>query len=186
MKCGNRFVQLCAAFSLAGCPANDIAHARELEHDGKIAEAGELYVAIAKKDPANLAAWDGAVALYCTKQVDVGECMGVLDLELQLLGNLTRHHDALSEVLELRARARIEQGLLDAALADLERAERAGAKRSTVYSAKARVLVTAGRMDDARAALERAKELDPKNGEIDELAKLLPPKNNEREGFGGD
>jgi tetratricopeptide (TPR) repeat protein len=169
---------------LAACPANDLEKARALEREGRISEAGELYVDLAKKDPANLGAWDGAVELYCRKHVNVGECISVLDLELDRLGNLERHHDALSEVLELRARARIEQGVIDAALTDLERAEKAGAKRSTVYSAKARAMVHLGRMDDARLALDRAKELDPKNEEIDELLKLLPVKTPE-DGFGG-
>lgn len=172
-----------AAF-FCGCTENDVEKARALERDGKIEEAGELYLDAAKKDPANLAAWDGAVELYCRKHVHVGKCMGVLDLELDRLGNLERHHDALSEVLELRARARIEQGIVDAAVADLDRAEKAAPKRSTVFSARARAYVHLGRMDDARAQLERARELDPHNEEINEVVKLLPAK--ETEGFGGE
>jgi tetratricopeptide (TPR) repeat protein len=170
---------------LSACPSNDIEKARALEREGKIEEAGELYLDLAKKDPANLAAWDGAVELYCRKHVHVGQCMGVLDLELDRLGNLERHHDALSEVLELRARARIEQGIIDAAIADLERAEKAAPKRSTVYSARARAFVHLGKMDEARVQLERAKELDPQNEEIAEVWKLLPVPGEGRDDFGG-
>lgn len=172
------------AITLAACPANDLEKARALEREGKIAEAGELYVDLAKKDPANLAAWDGAVDLYCKKHVHVGQCMSVLDLELDRLGTLERHHDALSEVLELRARARIEQGIIDAAMSDLERAEKAGPRRSTVQSAKARALVAVGKMDDARAALKKARELDPKNEELLEIEKMLPG-DGPAEDFGG-
>jgi tetratricopeptide (TPR) repeat protein len=132
-----------------------------------------MYLDIAKADPANLAAWDAAIELWCRKSTNVGECMGVLDLELKLLGNVELHKEALSEVLELRARARTEQGLIDAALADLDRAERALRTRSTVFSARARALLKASRRDEALEALKHARELDPKNEEVDELSKVL-------------
>jgi tetratricopeptide (TPR) repeat protein len=168
---------------LFGCPENDFDRAKKLEEEGHYREAGELYVDIAKRDPANLAAWDRAVEVWCRKAINVGECMGVLDLELDRLGNLDRHSEALSEVLELRARARIEQGLVDAALDDLQRAEKASPKRASVFVARARAYVQAGKRAPALEALERAQMLDPNDKEIDELAALLPDE--EDEGFGG-
>jgi tetratricopeptide (TPR) repeat protein len=165
-----------------GCPDDTLDRARELEREGRIQEAGDLYVYLAKKDPANLGAWDGAVALWCKKHVNVGECMGVLDLELDLLGNLQRHHDALSEVLELRARARIEAGMAKAALADLDRARKAAPERASVFCARARALIMLGHGEEARDALDQAKKLEPKNAEADQLYRELPSS----PGFGGD
>lgn len=161
---------------LAGCPDRPLDRARALEEKGDLREAGELYVDAAKADPANLAAWDAAIELWCRKSFNVGECMGVLDLELKLLGNVERHKEALSEVLELRARARSEQGLIDAALSDLDRAQRAMPNRSTVYSARARALLKQGLREEALTALKRARELDRKNAEVDELAKAIAEK----------
>lgn len=171
------------AMTLAGCPDDSLDRARALEAEGRIDEAGELYQHIAKKDPANLGAWDGAVELWCRRHVNVGACMGVLDLELDLLGNVDRHRDALSEVLEMRARARAESGMAQAALTDLERAEKAGPERPSVFAAKARVLMMLGRTDEAHDALDVAKRLDPNHAEADALYKELPKK---EPGFGGD
>lgn len=144
-----------------GCTATPIEVADALARDGKKVEALAAFKAIAKKDPAHLAAWDRAVALACRELVDVGECLGVLDLELELLGKLDRHHDALGEVLERRARARVEQGLLDAALDDLARAERAAPERAGVFVVRALALVARGERAAAKVALERAAVLDP-------------------------
>jgi tetratricopeptide (TPR) repeat protein len=166
---------------LTACPSHELGRARDLEAAGKLEEAGKLYVEIAKRDPANLGAWDGAVEVFCRKLGNVGECMSVLDLELDQLGKLDRHKSALAEVLEQRARVRTEQGLVDAALADLERAERAGPPRSSLYAARARALIHLGQREPALQALERARELDPKNAEVDELVAQLP----EEETFGG-
>lgn len=170
--------------ALAGCPDRPLDRGAELEAKGQLTEAGELYVELVKLDPANLPAWDRAVELWCKKKVDVGQCMNVLDLELDKLGNLARHHDALAEVLELRARARIEQGIVDAALSDLDRAERASPKRATLYTARARALIHVGRRADAVTALKRARDLEPTNAEIEELLKLLP-EDAPDDGFGG-
>lgn len=143
------------------CTQTPIEAAHALARDGKKVEALAAFKAIAKKDPAHLAAWDRAVALACRELVDVGECLGVLDLELELLGKLDRHHDALGEVLERRARARVEQGLLDAALDDLARAERAAPERAGVFVVRALALVARGERAAAKVALERAAVLDP-------------------------
>ena len=147
---------------LGGCARTPIEAAEALAQAGKSAEALEAFKAIAKKDPAHLAAWDRAVALACRELVDVGECLGVLDLELELLGKLDRHHDALGEVLERRARARVEKGLLDAALDDLARAERAAPERAGVFVVRALALVARGDRAAAKVALEHAAVLDPK------------------------
>ncbi|MCK6546614.1 tetratricopeptide repeat protein [Myxococcota bacterium] len=170
---------------LAGCPDRPLDRGAELEAKGQLTEAGELYVELVKRDPANLPAWDRAVDVWCRKKVDVGQCMNVLDLELDKLGNLERHHDALAEVLELRARARIEQGIVDAALSDLDRATKASPKRASLYTARARALIHVGRRDDAVTALKRAKELDATSPEIEELLKLLPGDTADTDGFGG-
>jgi tetratricopeptide (TPR) repeat protein len=171
------------------CPSRDLDRARELEAEGHLREAGEAYVDIAKKDPANLAAWDAAIELWCKKSTNVGECMSVLDLELDRLGNLDRHKSALSEVLELRARARLEQGLTEAALADLDRAERAMPNRSTVFTARARALLKQSDKDAVVEALKRAKELDAANPEIEDILREMnapkPIRAPSGEGFGG-
>ncbi len=172
--------------TLSGCPDDTLDRARALQKEGRIQEAGDLYTYLAKKDPANLAAWDGAVQLWCREHVDVGACMSVLDLELDLLVNVERHRDALSEVLELRARARAESGMAQAALTDLERAEKAGPNRPSVHTAKARVLMMLGRTDAAHDALDTAKRLDPNHAEADALYQELPKKPEEAPApFGG-
>lgn len=175
---------------LTACPARALDEARALEAEGHLQEAGERYVAIAREDPANLAAWNRAVDLWCRKSTNVGECMSVLDLELHVLGNVDRHKEALAEVLEARARARLQQGLVDAALDDLSRAERAMPKRASVYTARARALAARRDRDEAIAALHRARELDPQNPEIAEILAQLdaaaqPPPSSPDEGFGG-
>lgn len=149
------------AWLLASCAQTPIEAAEALAQRGQKAEALAAFKAIAKQDPAHLAAWDRAVALACRELVDVGECLGVLDLELELLGKLDRHHDALGEVLERRARARVEQGLLDAALDDLARAERAAPERAGIFVVRALALVARGDRAAAKVALEHAVALDP-------------------------
>ncbi|MEL7372300.1 MAG: tetratricopeptide repeat protein [Myxococcota bacterium] len=162
------------AFLATACPDGQLADARRLAQAGRTEEAGAAFVALAKADPANLAAWDGAVQLWCHDQINVGECMSVLDLELQLLGNLQRHRDTLSEVLERRARARLAQGMVDAALTDLERAIKAAPERATVYTARARAFMMMGRSEEGRLALRTARKLQPKLTEIDELYRSMP------------
>jgi tetratricopeptide (TPR) repeat protein len=171
------------ALALAGCPDRPIDRAHALEREGKLEEAARLYVAIVKEDAANLEAWDQAIDLWCRKIVHVGQCISVLDLELDRLGNLTRHKDALAEVLEKRARARLEQGLIDPALEDLTRARKASPLRSSLYVAEARAFGMRGQRKEAVEALEQAKALDPKNQEADELAASLPGEDDEP--FGG-
>lgn len=163
-----------AAVFLAGCPDRRMDRARALAAEGRLEEAGELYFDLAKDDPANLAAWDGALDIWCREKLNVGQCMEILDLELQILGTLQRHKDVLSEVLELRARARIESGLLEAALADLARAENASPARASVFTAKGKALAGLGRSQEALEALTTAKRLDPESAEADELLKALP------------
>lgn len=148
--------------------------ARALVEAGEYRRAGDAFLALAKADPANLGAWDGAVQLWCKDQINVGECMKVLDLELRLLGNLQRHRDALSEVLERRARARLEQGLVAAALEDLARAEKAAPERASVHAVRARAYMMQGESERMLDALRRAKRLDPKLAEADALYRLVP------------
>lgn len=174
-----------ALLGLTACPERPLEAGKKLEESGRFAEAGELYLHTAKEDPANLAAWDAAVDLWCRRQINVGECMTVLDVELQLLGTLDRHQDALAEVLELRARARLEQGLVEAALADLDRAEKAAPNRATVWVAQARCYLALGKADEAERLLDRAKKKDPHLAEADELLRTLPRAPAPEEGFGG-
>ncbi|MBK6684037.1 MAG: tetratricopeptide repeat protein [Deltaproteobacteria bacterium] len=170
---------------LTACPDRPLEEGQRLEAAGRFDEAGEVYLTTAKDDPANLAAWDAAVDLWCRRQINVGQCMIVLDVELQLLGTLDRHQDALAEVLELRARARLEQGMTDAAWSDLVRAEKAAPKKASVLVAMARVKVALGQSAEAEALLDRAKRLDPKQAEADELLKSLPKTPPPEENFGG-
>lgn len=170
---------------LCACPDTAMSDAAKLEAAGRTKEAAELYVRIAKHDPANLAAWDKAVELWCNKLVHVGECMSVLDLELDLLGKITRHANALSEVLELRARARLEQGLVEPALNDLDRAERANPRRASVHVARAKALVMLGRRGEAEAAIRAARKLDPNDEEANAMIAELPATDTSTESFGG-
>ena len=170
---------------LAACPDRQLDDARSLLEAGKLDEAGRAFVALARADPANLAAWDGAVQVWCRDQINVGECMSVLDLELKLLGNLQRHRDALSEVLERRARARLEQGLIDAAFADLARAEKAAPERASVYVAQARAHMMRGDRAAMLEALDRAKKRDPGLAEADALYRIVPSSTTAEDAFGG-
>lgn len=148
--------------------------AKDLSRQGSHPQAGELFFAIAKSDPANLGAWDGAIDSFCRKEARVGRCMDVLDYELQVLGNLERHKDALGEALEARARARLEQGLLEAALSDLDRSDRAAPGRPATLVLRARALLMQGQRQPALDALYKAKKLDPNFEEADEVFELVP------------
>ena len=174
------------AVLLTGCPDRRLQDARALVEEGRFKEAGAAFVALAKADPANLAAWDGAVQLWCRDQINVGECVGVLDLELKLLGSLQRHRDALSEVLERRARARLQQGMIESALADLKRAAEAAPERPSVYAAQARAHMMRGARTEMLNALDHAKKLDPKNAEADELYRWAPGNDDDAIGEAGD
>lgn len=168
---------------LLGCPTDPLAEAKALEAAGELKAAARAYVRVAKADPANLAAWDRAIDIQCRRRIDVGACMGILDLELDRLGSLKRHHDALSEVLERRARARLEQGLAKAALEDLVRAKKAAPGRASVLVVEAKALATLGRADEAHRTLLKARSLDPSNEEASALFAELPKPSEER--FGG-
>lgn len=152
-----------------GCPSDPLQAARQHERAGDLDLAGEAYLQAAKADPALLAGWDGAVRIFCRQQSDVGRCLAVLDFELELLGRVERHADALAEALEQRARARLETGLVDAARSDLLRAEKVAPTRSTVHTALARVALASGQPVQARQRLERARELEPSLAELEEL-----------------
>ena len=80
-----------------GCADKPMDAAERLHASGDARSAARLYKGIAKKDPANLAAWDLAVDISCRELAEVGECLGVLDLELELLGKIDRHHAVLAE-----------------------------------------------------------------------------------------
>ena len=176
---------------LVGCPADPLEEARRLEELDPAASSA-AYLQAARADPANLAAWDAAVRLRCEERVDVARCLDVLDLELELLGTVQRHHDALSRALEKRARLRMKRGLLEAARSDLERAKEAGPERASVRAALAKLALMLGETSAARAALEEARMRQPDHPELEELYRLLaPPREAEasppsaEEGFGG-
>ncbi len=178
-----RRVWFAAAALLQGCPERPLAGAEALEQKGELAAAAQQYVRIAKADPANLAAWDRAIQIQCRTRIDVGACMGVLELELDLIGSLERHRDALAEVLERRARARLDQGMAEAALEDLTRAQRAAPLRASVQVAQAKALASLGRAAEARRVLLAARQLDPGNAEANALFADLPA--DPEEEFGG-
>ena len=177
---------LLAATAISACPHRALDDVRALAAAGQKKEAAALALATAKADPANLAAWDAAVDLWCNQLVVVGECLNVLDLELDLLGNVQRHKDALSDVLVRRARARLADGLPKAALMDLDRAAKAGPKRAGVHIARAEVYASLGERSRAVQALERARKIDPNHHGIDHAAKLIPEAPADGEAFGGD
>ena len=168
--------------ALCACPERALDGARALEASGDLAGAAAAHVEAARRDPANLAAWDGAVRLWCKELHRIDACLEVLDLELDLLGNLQRHRDVLSEALEARARARLEQGLAKSALMDLERARKAGPSRASVMVATARAYVALGAREAAVQSLEKARQLDPNNAEADQVARMIPA----AAGFGGE
>ena len=165
---------IASTLALWGCPEDPLEAARAYAAAGDHVAAGEAFFRAAKSDPASLAAWDGAIESYCSHTERVGECMTVLDTELDLLGSLDRHRDALGEVLERRARARMEAGIVEGALEDLDRAERAAPERASVLVARAKALVMLGRAAEAEAALHRAKRLQPDNAEADALFRAIP------------
>lgn len=181
---------LVLVLGILGCPDRPLQRAFEDLQAGRFEEAGDAFFREARHDPAHLAAWDGAVEVWCRRAVHVARCLEVLDAELELLGSVERHRDALSHSLETRARARLQSGLVDAALSDLERAAKAAPERSSVPVAEARGLVMLGRREAAIEALERARRLDPRNPEIEEVLRLLPGAGRPtpappQEGFGG-
>ncbi len=159
---------------LAGCPDTNMDEAKDLRAQGQHEQAGDLFFTLAKRDPANLGAWDGAIQAFCRDEVRVGRCLDVLDYELEVLGNLDRHKDALGEVLEARARARLDQGLVDAALGDLDRAERAAPGRAPTLVVRAKCLLKKGAVKAATEALYRAKKIDPQSAEADAVFRALP------------
>jgi len=151
------------------CPTDPLAHPEELEARGRTVEAGEAYLEVAQRDPALLAAWDGAIRNFCRIRHDVGRCLAALDDELDLLGRVDRHAAALAEALESRARARLEKGLVDAARSDLERAEQVTPERASLQTAQARVHLAVGEHEEAQARLRKARDLDPSLPEIETL-----------------
>ncbi len=184
MSLHRKLATLGLGLALFGCPSRGIDGARKLENEGKLAEAAAAYKEVATKETQNLAAWDRAVDLTCDKLGRIDECAQLLDLELSILGSITRHRDALSSALEKRARARTEQGLPDAAIQDLDRAQKASPWRATVYAARARAHAMLGHRNSAEHDIEKAKEIDPTLAEGDALAFELPAPDPEP-GFGG-
>ena len=156
-------------FAVLACSDGPLDQAQRLSEAGRHREAGESYLAAARAYPGLLAAWDGAVDAFCNKEVRIGRCLEVLDLELSMLGPVPRHRDALSAALERRARLRLERGMVEAAFADLGRAARAGPERASVFSARARAHLARGERTAAEHALRRALLLDPGLEEAEDL-----------------
>ncbi len=171
---GRTPVALALAGALTACPNRPLDAARAALEAGRLDEAGEAFLAAAHRDPALLGAWDGAVEAWCVRAAHVGRCLSVLDLELDRLGSVDRHKDALSEALEGRARARMAAGLVQAALEDLDRAALAAPERAPVLVARARALAMLGQRDEALAALEAAQTIDPSHPELDEVRRMVP------------
>jgi tetratricopeptide (TPR) repeat protein len=170
---------------LAGCPDHPLDRAIALEAAGDARGAGNLYLEVAKADPANLGAWDKAIELICRRLGDVGECTNILDLELKALGKLDRHREVLSEVLEARASERIAAGFIREALADLERAKSANPDRAPAYVLEAKALLALGQRNAAVQAIQKARDLDPHNAEANRLVEELFPRTEDEEPFGG-
>jgi len=152
-----------------GCPDDPLGQAKALEDRGETEASAAAYLAAAKADPALIAAWDGAIHGYCRVLSDVGRCLSVLDYELELLGPVPRHADALAEALEARGRARLAKGMVDAAQSDFERAEQVAPERGSVQAALARVALARGDQALAAQRLDDARKLDPGLPELEEL-----------------
>lgn len=173
---------LASLTALFGCPDDPLGEARRLESQGELAEAAEAFRRAAKRDPANLAAWDGAVRLYCETLARVGECLSTLDLELDLIGNVVRHTAAYATALEQRARARLESGMPAEAEADIERALRVTPERASLFVVRARARLARGERAEAEKDLARARQLDPGLAEANEVVRAL---HEDAESFGG-
>ncbi len=147
--------------------------------------AAEAYRMAAKRDPANLAAWDGAVRLFCEELARVGECLSTLDLELDLIGNVVRHTAAYASALEQRARARLETGMAAEAQSDVERAMKVTPNRASLYVVRARAHLARGDKEKAEKDLTRARQLDPTQAEANELIEVLNAAPEPEDRFGG-
>ncbi|MBX2812685.1 MAG: tetratricopeptide repeat protein [Myxococcales bacterium] len=173
-----------------GCPENPLREAYQAQSHGQLNEAGDTFLRVARSDPANLAAWDGAIAIFCQQRVHVARCLEVLDLELELLGTVHRHRDALSLALEGRASARMDRGLAQAAIEDLARAETVTPNRANIAVLQARAWTMLGQREEALIALERAFSLDSKHPELDLIRAWLPAPQatttTHGDGFGGE
>jgi tetratricopeptide (TPR) repeat protein len=177
-----RSLAVIACLAFIGCPDRAMDRAAELAKKGDTRGAAIAFKQIARSDPANLAAWDQAIDLFCRELADVGECLNVLDLELELLGKVDRHRDVLGEVLERRARSRLDSGMIDAALEDVTRGLKVAPDRAAFEVLRARALLAKGDREAAKGALERAHKLDPKNPEAAQIVNELLPQD---EPFGG-
>jgi tetratricopeptide (TPR) repeat protein len=189
LACVRRTVRALVTVACAagiGCPDDPLAEPHRLEREGEFAQAAQAYLNAARADPANLAAWDGAVRVACEVRLDVAACLEVLDLELEVLGSVQRHADALAYSLERRARARLEQGLVEAAAADLKRAEAAAPERGVIHATWARLHLAQGDVEAARRALDEARKRSPDLPELKALYQLLESAApSDPEGFGG-
>lgn len=165
------FLAVCCG--LYGCPERPLKQAQTLEKEGQYEKAGDMFLRAAKDSPGNLPAWDGAVRMFCEQEVRVGRCLEVLDLELQVIGNLDRHRNVASQALNRRARARLDQGMVDAAASDLARAEKLGPPLPEVLLTRARIALAQGKQDEAVQALLRAKKLQPDFTEAEVLLREL-------------
>lgn len=174
-----------ALSTLIGCPQDPLAEARALEQRGESIAAAEAFRLAAKRDSANLAAWDGAVRLYCEELARVGECLSTLDLELDLIGNVARHTAAYASALEQRARARLESGMAAEAEADIERALRVTPDRASLFVVRARARLARGQREEAEKDLSRARQLDPNQAEANEVVKTLREGLEPQDTFGG-
>lgn len=175
-----RWLLLSFTAALIACPDRGLDRAEQALAAGRFDEAGEAYLNLARRDPAMLAAWDGAIQVWCVKQVRIGRCLEVLDLEIQKLGVVARHQKVLTRALASRAEARLRQGLFEAAASDLDRAENAGPPDAWVLRLRAEIWMAKGDPVKARAALKDAAELEPDHPDLRRLLDALP----EDEGFG--
>lgn len=172
-KSAGTWALLAAAWTLLiACPSDPLAKARKLEAEGERAAATSAYLAQARRDPANLHAWDRAAALACNDG-GVARCLQVLDLELELLGKVERHADLLAQALERRGRARLEQGLVESALEDLTRSQEVGPDRASVFAAQAKAYLMLGRRVEARERLSQVELRDPELAELRALRALM-------------
>lgn len=164
-----------ACSTLWGCPDDPLAEARKLERDRQLAEAAAAYLEVARADPAHLAAWDAAARIHCRERRSISDCLQLLDLELELLGQVERHGALLAEALEARGRARLKQGMVHAALEDLTRSQEVAPDRASIFLAQARAYLMQGRQVEAEERIRQARRREPGHPELDELESMIRP-----------
>lgn len=175
---------IASSLLIAACARGDLDAARRLEAEGRLRAAGAAFQRLAESDPANLAAWDGAVRIWCRRLAAVGRCAAVLGEERARIGRVERHEAALFDALVGRAHARIDAGLIAAAADDIARAEKMRMASPRLVAAKARLALRTNAPDQARNHLQAGLNRWPDAPELQAVAQTLETRRDQQ--FGGE